>query len=535
MKIALAQINPIVGDLQGNAAKILDACLQAHKAGASLLVTPAMALTGYPVQDWLLRQEFLSTCERVLQQLAAKLPPLTVVIGHPQIEDGRLFNAASVICEGRTVARHFKKYLSFDSAFDEQRYFTAGDIPCTFEHNGSILGLAIGEDAYQMPYLQTIRRQGAQLLLAMHAIPYRIDQHDERLYMAKTASNQTALAAIHVNLVGGQDELVFDGASFAVDSRGRITHQSASFQETLSIVEWNDGQLLEGVKIGFPEQLASIYHALCLGIQDFIDKNDFPGVLIGLSGGVDSALVLAIAVDALGRDRVTTVMLSSPYTADISREDARTMAQNLGVKHMEIPIDTIFAQHQQTLSPHFQSLPAIPAAVTFENLQARIRAVLLMALSNQSGLLLINTSNKSEVAVGYSTLYGDMAGGFALLKDVSKTLVYALCHYRNQLGSVIPQRILLRPPSAELRPNQTDQDSLPPYPLLDAIVEAYVERGCSIEEIIAMGHSRSLVQRVIKLIHASEYKRRQAAPGIRLTRRDFGKSWHFPLTSRFLQ
>lgn len=535
MKIALAQINPIVGDLQGNADKILNTCLQAHAAQASLLITPEMSLTGYPAQDWLFRQDFISACGQILRQLAAELPPVTVVIGHPHAENGRLFNAASVIRDGKLIARYYKKYLSVGRVFDEQRYFTAGEVSCTFAHEGLIFGLTIGEDVHQLPYLQTIQQQGAQVLLAMRASPYSVGQHNERLSMAKAASSQIALPAIHINLAGGQDELVFDGASFAVDSRGERTHQFAAFQDMLGIIELNNDQLRKGTKIDLPEQLASIYAALCLGVRDFIGKNGFPGALIGLSGGVDSALVLAIAVDALGCDRVRTVMLPSPYTADISRQDARIMAQNLGVEHMEIPIDTIFAQHRQTLSVPLQLLPAIPAPTTEENLQARIRAILLMALSNQSSLLLLNTSNKSETAVGYSTLYGDMAGGFAVLKDVSKTLVYALCHYRNRIAPIIPERILQRPPSAELRPNQTDQDNLPPYPVLDAMIEAYVEQGCSVEEIVAMGYPQSLVQRVIHLIHGSEYKRQQAAPGIRLTRLDFGKSWRFPLTSRFLK
>ena len=532
IKIALAQINPIVGDLQGNVDKILDVCLQAQ---ASLFITPEMALTGYPVQDWLLHKDFISACEQALLTLAAKLHHITLVVGHPAVENDKLFNAASVIRCGKIIARYHKNHLSADNVFNEQRYFTAGDHPCTFEHDGLICGLTIGEEACQLSHLQRLQQQGAQVLLAMHASPYGIEQHGERLRIAKAASMRTVLPAIHVNLIGGQDELVFDGASFAVDGCGELTHQFAPFQETLGIIELSHDHPLHGTEIELPGKIASIYAALCLGVRDFIGKNKFSGVLIGLSGGIDSALVLAIAADALGYDRVRTVMLPSPYTTDISRQDAQMMAENLGVSHQEIPIDILFAQCRQTLLAPLQALPAMPNPTTEENLQARIRATLLMALSNQSGLLLLNTSNKSETAVGYGTLYGDMAGGLAVLQDVSKTLVYALCHYRNQISSVIPERILQRPPSAELRPNQTDQDSLPPYAALDAIIEAYIELGYSVEEIIALNYPQDIVQRVVNMIHASEYKRHQAAPGIRLTRRDFGKSWNFPLTSRFLK
>ncbi len=535
MKIALAQINPIVGDLQGNADKILDACERANAAQASLLVTPEMALTGYSVQDWLLRKDFIAACEQTLQQLSAKCPPITLVIGHPHAENGRLFNAVSVMYGGKTLARYYKNYLSIDRLLDEHGYFARGDHLCTFVHDGLTFGLVVGEDLSQLTYLQTMQQQGAHLLLAMCASPYRIEQHNERLRMARAAATHTALPVVHVNLVGGQDELVFDGASFVMDGRGERTHQFEAFQETLGFIELTQAQPVRGVMTCLPKREAGVYAALCMGVRDFIGKNSFSGVLIGLSGGIDSALVLAIAADALGQDKVKTVMLPSPYTADISLQDARAMAKNMGVTHLEIPIDTIFAQCRQILAVPLQSLPAIKNPTTEENLQARIRAILLMALSNQSGWMLLNTSNKSETAVGYSTMYGDMAGGFAVLKDVSKTLVYELCRYRNQISPVIPERILQRAPSAELRPNQTDQDSLPPYAILDAIIEAYVEQGRSIEEIVTINHPQALVERVINMIHRSEYKRQQAAPGICLTRRDFGRSWHFPLTSHFLK
>lgn len=534
MKIAIAQLNCTVGDLDGNTLKILHACQQSREAGADLVITPAMALCGYPPEDWLLRKDFIQACQQALIDLAAKISAVTLVIGHPHYVNGQLFNAASVIRAGHVITTYCS-HSSADNLVDEYHYFATGNQPCIFEHDNVTFGLAIHADYQSSFYLQSIRQAGAQVLLILDASSYCIDQQATRHQIMRENVAQTGMPAIYTNLVGGQDELVFDGASFAMNGNGDLMHQLAAFDETLGLIEIQGNRLIPGSCPPLPDRIAGIYAALCLGVHDFITKNGFPGVLIGLSGGIDSALVLAIAVDALGARQVRTVMMPSPYTADISIQDARTMAQNLSVHHAEIPIESIFENFLQMLSTELRTLPSAENPTTTENLQARIRGTLLMALANQSGSLVLTTGNKSETAVGYSTLYGDMAGGFSVLKDVSKTLVYQLCHYRNQITPIIPERILQRPPSAELRPGQTDQDSLPPYDILDSIIEAHVENGLSLEEITGIHHSKNEIRRVLRMIHSSEYKRRQAAPGIRITRRDFGKSWHFPITSRFLK
>lgn len=535
MNIALAQLNCTLGDLAGNVSKILHACQQARQAGAGLVVTPEMALCGHPPQDWLLRTDFIQACQQALASLATQIHDMTLVVGHPAYLDGKLHNAASVIRAGRIVATYHKRHLLNDGLLNDQRYFEAGDQPCTFEHDGITLGLAICADCQLLPHLQATRQMGAQLLLVLSASPYRLDKLADRQQRVREGVLHTGMPAIYVNLVGGQDELVFDGASFAINAQGEVTHQLPAFQEMLGKIEIKDNQPVSSPCTPLPDRISGIYSALCLGVRDFIEKNRIAGVLIGLSGGIDSALVLAIAVDALGSDRVRAVMMSSPYTIDISIQDARVMAGNLGVHHEEIPIDTLFETYLQTLRPALEAFPSPANPTTVENLQARIRGTLLMALANQYGLLVLTTSNKSETAVGYSTLYGDMAGGLSVLKDVSKTLVYQLCYHRNHISPIIPERILQRPPSAELRPNQTDQDSLPPYDRLDAIIAAHVEQGMSLQAIANLGYEENEVRRVLRLIHSSEYKRRQAAPGIRITRRDLGQSWRFPLTSHFLK
>ncbi|SCX11455.1 NAD+ synthase (glutamine-hydrolysing) [Nitrosomonas eutropha] len=535
MKIALAQINCTAGDLNGNPLKILHACQQAREARAKLVITPEMALCGSLPEDWLLRAEFVQACHQALMDLATQIHDVTLVIGHPHRTNGNLLNAVSVIRDGRLLITYGKNHLLTDPLLDERRYFTPGNQPCTFECDGTLFGLTTFSDYQHPAHLQALRSAGAQVLLTVGASPYAIDGQADRLRIVRAGITQTGLPTVYTNLVGGQDELVFDGASFAMDHSGKLVCQLAAFQETLGLIELHNNQLIPGQCSPLPDRIESVYSALRLGLRDFIDKNRISGVLIGLSGGVDSALVLAIAVDALGADRVSNVMMPSPYTADISLEDAQIMAGNLGVHYTEIHITELFEQFKQTLHPALQTWPTTGPQTTMENLQARIRGTLLMALANQSGRLVLTTSNKSETAVGYSTLYGDMAGGFSILKDVSKTLVYQLCHYRNRISPIIPERILQRPPSAELRPDQTDQDNLPPYAVLDAIIAAYVENNLSPAEIIAMNYPEETVRQVLHMIHSCEYKRRQAAPGIRITRRDFGPSWRFPITSGFRQ
>lgn len=534
MKLAIAQINCTVGDLAGNAAKILDFAGRARDMGAALLVTPELALSGYPPEDLLLREGFHQACKSTLANLAGKITGITLLVGHPHLVDSGLYNAASVIRDGQVIATYHKNRLPNYTVFDEQRYFESGTDPCIFDVAGTKFGINICADVWEEGAATRARKAGADVLLVLNASPYHMDKQTLRYQLIRRRISETAMTIVYANLVGGQDELVFDGASFAMNNKGELTHQFDEFSETLGLIELQNGMLVPGEIMPRQALQASIYRALCLGVQDYVGKNEFPGVLLGLSGGVDSALTLAIAVDALGADKVRTVMMPSPYTADISRQDAYLMAQTLGVRYSEFPIKPVFDQFLGTLADEFKGLSTIGNAdTTEENLQARIRGTLLMALSNKYGSIVLTTGNKSEMAVGYCTLYGDMAGGFAVLKDISKTMVYQLCHYRNSLGTVIPERVIQRAPSAELRPNQTDQDNLPPYAVLDAIIEAYMERDLSLHEIMRMNFSEADVRRVVHLIRVSEYKRRQSPVGIRITRRGFGKDWRYPITSKY--
>jgi NAD+ synthetase len=556
IKIAVAQINCTLGDLSGNAARILDCAERARAAGAQLLLTPELALCGYPPEDLLLRDGFFRDCAAALDQLAAALPAIKAIVGHPQLANGSRYNAASVLQDGRIAATYRKRNLPNYTVFDEERYFEPGGEPVVFEVNGVRLGINICEDLWgeQGPVEagasaeqrgaaareqrklwradapRLARAAGAQVLLVLNASPYHTRQHASRLKVARERAAETGLAIVYANLVGGQDELVFDGASFALDARGEVTHQLPFFEEALEYIDIVDGVPQLGSRAPTLSLEASVYRALCLGVRDYLGKNGFPGAILGLSGGIDSALTLAIACDALGADKVRAVMMPSQYTADISWLDSRDMVKRLGVRYDEIPIRPVFDAFLATLAGEFKGRPA---DATEENLQARIRGTLLMALSNKFGSIVLTTGNKSEMAVGYSTLYGDMAGGFAMIKDVAKTLVYRLSEYRNGLGEVIPRRIIERAPSAELRPDQTDQDSLPPYAVLDAIMSAYMEQNLSAAEIVAGGQREEDVQRVVGLIKKNEYKRRQAPIGIRITQRGFGKDWRYPITSMY--
>jgi NAD+ synthetase len=530
MKLAIAQINCTVGDIAGNAAKIAEWAARARDAGASLVVTPELALSGYPPEDLLLREGFYRACEAALEGLARRVQGVTLVVGHPQQTDEGRYNAASVIRDGRVIAGYHKLNLPNYTVFDEKRYFDAGHEPCVFTVDGVKVGINICADVWEEGAAGRARSAGAELLLVLNASPYHMNKQLSRYEAIHARVGETGIPIAYANLVGGQDELVFDGASFVMDGRGALTHQLPEFEECLGLVEIRERAPVPG-EVAPPRPLeASVYRALILGLRDYIGKNGFPGVLIGLSGGIDSALTLAIAVDALGADKVRAVMLPSQYTADISLEDARAMARTLGVRYDEFPIRPVFDSFLATLREEFKGLPQ---DTTEENIQARIRGTLMMALSNKYGSIVLTTGNKSEMAVGYATLYGDMAGGFAVIKDITKTLVYRLARYRNSRGPVIPERVITRAPSAELRPNQTDQDSLPPYDLLDQIVEAYMENDLSVPEIIAQGYPEAEVRRVVHLIHVSEYKRRQAPVGIRVTPRGFGKDWRYPITSKY--
>jgi NAD+ synthase (glutamine-hydrolysing) len=549
VKVALAQINATVGDLAGNAAKIIDAARRAHAQGARLVLTPELALCGYPPEDLLLRPAFMQACAEALADCAhalADLPGLFVVVGHPHQfgERGDVrskshavqqrYNAASVLAGGRIVATYCKRELPNYQVFDERRYFAsgrdAGQAPVVFEVEGLKFGLNICEDAWFDEPGAAAKAAGAQVLCVLNASPFHLGKLDEREQRMGTRARALALPLLYVHLTGAQDEVVFDGASFAVDARGEVTARAPMFEEHLCIVEVN-AQTASGAITPVPVIEAQAWAALVVGVRDYIGKNGFPGAIIGLSGGIDSALVLAIAVDALGAERVRTVMMPSPYTADISWIDARDMAQRLGVRYDEISIVPMFDAFKQSLAAEFAGRAE---DTTEENIQARIRGTLLMALSNKFGAIVLTTGNKSEMATGYCTLYGDMAGGFAVIKDVAKTLVYRLAEWKNAQGpEVIPRRIITRPPSAELRPDQKDQDSLPPYEVLDAILQRYMEDDQGIDEIVAAGFPVADVERVTRLIKVNEYKRRQAPVGIRITHRAFGRDWRYPITSKF--
>ncbi|MEQ1597864.1 MAG: NAD+ synthase [Methylotenera sp.] len=534
MKIALAQINCIVGDIKGNAAKILDFANRAKTAGASLVITPELALSGYPPEDLLFRDDFNHACEQALWRLAEQVSGITLLVGHPHLKSKKLYNAASVIENGKITATYHKQCLPNYSVFDEERYFQAGSKALVFSHQGTKFGVMICADGWEAFPAQRAKQAGAEFLLALNASPYHMDKLETRYEVIAERAKETNLPVIYVNMVGGQDELVFDGASFVLDKTGKVTQQLSSFVEALEIVEINalEANAHAPSRAHISDKLsieAAVYNALKLGLADYVNKNGFPSVVLGLSGGIDSALTLAIAVDALGAERVKVVLMSSEFTASISVDDAVEMANLVGVKYSQIPIKDLFELFRETLAPEFGDLPFNTAE---ENLQARIRGMLLMALSNKFGSIVLTTGNKSEMAVGYSTLYGDMAGGFSLLKDVPKTLVYKLAEYRNSISKIIPERIITRAPSAELRANQKDQDSLPAYEILDAIMQAYVEEDMSRDKIIAKGFSEADVNRVTNLIDHNEYKRRQAPVGVRITQRGFGKDRRYPITCK---
>ena len=550
MKVALAQMNVVVGDLQGNADRIIAQARAAHAAGVDLLVTPELALCGYPPEDLLLRPAFLAACEAQLRRIAAELAGLAglqVVVGHPRARDDGVarerswseppcLNAASVLGAGRISHSYAKRELPNYQVFDERRYFysgrDAGLGAVVFEVRGLKVGLLICEDAWFDEPAAAAQAAGAELLCVINASPFHVGKVEEREQRMAERARAAGLPLVYAHLVGGQDEVVFDGASFAVQADGTLAARATMFEEALAVVEVDGAtRRLSGAIAPEPEFEAQVWQALVTGVRDYLGKNGFPGALIGLSGGIDSALVLAIAVAALGADKVRTVMMPSPYTADISWIDARDMARRLGVRYDEMSIVPMFDAFLGTLAEEFKGLPL---DATEENIQARIRGTLLMALSNKFGSIVLTTGNKSEMATGYCTLYGDMAGGFAVIKDVAKTLVFRLARWRNAQGpEIIPDRIITRPPSAELRPDQKDEDSLPPYEVLDAILARYMEQDQSIAEIVAAGFRPEDVERVTRLIKVNEYKRRQAPVGIRITHRGFGRDWRYPITSKF--
>jgi NAD+ synthase (glutamine-hydrolysing) len=552
--VALAQINVTVGDLAGNAAKIVEFSRRAYALGARVVLTPELSLCGYPPEDLLLRPAFMQACTQALRDCAAALadlPDLFVVVGHPhqsgEVGDVRSkshavqlrHNAASVLNAGRITATYNKRELPNYQVFDERRYFAsgrdAGEGPVVFESGGLRFGLLICEDAWFDEPAAAAKAAGADVLCVLNASPFHLGKVAERETRMAERARQLQVPLLYAHLTGGQDEVVFDGASFALNADGTVGARAAMFEEALTLVQVSNTQALGAIE-AVPSLHAQAWSALVTGVRDYVGKNGFPGALIGLSGGIDSAVVLAVAVDALGADKVRAVMMPSPYTASISCEDARDMAKRLNVRYDELSITPMFEAFKASLQQEFEGRAE---DTTEENIQARVRGTLLMALSNKFGSIVLTTGNKSEMATGYCTLYGDMAGGFAVIKDVAKTLVYELAQWKNEQtaaskeGEWIPRRIITRPPSAELRPDQTDQDSLPPYEVLDAILQRYMEEDQSIEQIVAAGFNMADVERVTRLIKINEYKRRQAPVGIRITHRAFGRDWRYPITSRF--
>ncbi len=534
LRIAVAQFNATVGDLTGNVERIIECASQARDRGAQLLLTPELALCGYPPEDLLLRPDFYRACKRALDDLAGRVEGIALIVGHPEEHEGRRHNAATVIENGRIMAVYRKIRLPNYDVFDEKRYFDPGNEACVVTLGGVRCGINICADIWEPGAAERAAHAGAELLLVLNASPCHLEKHQQRVEVLRERIAATGIPAIYANLVGGQDELVFDGASFALDAQGNCRMRLPQFVEALGVIDYDAGRLRSDDMADELPLEAEAYRALVLGVHDYIGKSGFSGVIIGLSGGIDSALTLCVAVDALGADRVRAVMMPSPYTAQMSLDDSRAMIAALGVRYDEIPIAPAMETYRTMLDPLFAGMAA---DTTEENIQARIRGNILMALSNKTGALVLTTGNKSEMAVGYCTLYGDMAGGFAVIKDVYKTLVYRLARYRNTLCAsgeqVIPENIIVRPPSAELKPDQTDQDSLPAYEVLDAIVHAYMEEDRSPREIIAAGLPEEEVRRVVRLLRIAEYKRRQSPVGIRITPRGFGKDWRYPITNRY--
>ena len=535
LRIALAQINPLVGDVEGNAARIITAAEQARdELAADVVLFPELCLTGYPPEDLLLRPGLHVRVLRALEEVKRRVSGITLVFGLPQQAAGGLFNAAVVLRDGQLLGSYHKQHLPNYSVFDEKRYFAAGSAPCVVAINGVQVGITLCEDVWHPGPVAQAVAAGARLILNLNASPFHINKGREREEVVRARIKENGVPLVYVNQVGGQDELVFDGESFVMDEMGEVVLRAPAWQEGVWLAEFEVTdeavRAMPGTVVPAHSLEASVYGALVCGVRDYIEKNGFRGVVLGLSGGIDSALTLAVAVDAIGAARVEAVMMPSRYTADMSVEDAAAEARLLGVDYRVITIEPLFNAFLTSLRDEFAGTQP---DTTEENLQARCRGVLLMAISNKKGKIVLTTGNKSEMAVGYATLYGDMAGGFDVLKDVPKTLVFRLAEYRNSISSVIPQRVIDRPPSAELAPDQKDSDSLPPYETLDAILERYVELDQCLEEIVAAGYDEVTVRRVIRLVDRNEYKRRQAAPGVRITRRAFGRDRRYPITSGF--
>ncbi len=535
VKVALAQIDLAVGDVAGNTAKIIDYAIRARdQERADLVVFPELSVCGYPPEDLLFHAGLRHSVEKAVAEIRDKVYGIAVLIGFPEYADGNIYNSCAVYSDGYAISRYRKQLLPNYSVFDEERYFEAGKNAAVFKLNGIRIGITICEDVWRPEPIARSRSAGAECVIAINGSPYELDTQPRREKTVRTRIAEVDIPVVYLNMVGGQDELVFDGGSFVMDADGETVFRAPPFEEALYTVSLNGtakgvvperGDCAEALSTE-----ASIYRALVTGTRDYVTKHGFPGVVIGLSGGIDSALVLAIACDAIGANRVRVVMMPFRYTSTMSQEDAAKQAAILGVRYDVIPIEPIYDAAVRQLKPIFGDKPA---DVTEENIQARSRGLLLMAISNKTGRMLLTTGNKSEMAVGYATLYGDMAGGFAPIKDCSKKMVYRLARYRNTIAEAIPERVITRPPSAELRPDQKDTDSLPDYDVLDPILEAFIEDDLSVAEITARGFDRDTVLRILEMVKRNEYKRRQAPPGIRISRRAFGRDWRYPITSGY--
>jgi len=535
-KIALAQLNFLVGDVHGNATRVITTTRRARaEFGADLVLFPELTLSGYPPEDLLFHRGFRRQIELGLDRVRQEVQDASVVIGFPEYTRAGIYNSAALISGGAIAAIHRKAELPNYKVFDEKRYFQPGAQPTVVDQQGFRIGMLVCEDIWEPESTQLARSDGAELLVVINASPYELHKQREREDIARIRARDVGLPLAYVNIMGGQDELIFEGNSFVMDADGRVVMRAPAYEEGIYPVEFmrqGRGKVVPKPGPIAPElsDEASVYGALVLGVRDYVNKHGFPGVVMGLSGGVDSALTLAIAVDALGADRVHAVMMPSRYTSEMSLNDAEEQARTLGVKYSKLSIEGMFEATLATLKDEFAGRAP---DTTEENIQSRCRMLLLMGISNKTGKMLLTTGNKSEMAVGYATLYGDMAGGFAPIKDCSKLLVYRLAAYRNSLGPVIPQRVIDRPPSAELRHDQKDSDSLPPYNVLDAILEAFIEEDLSVDELEARGFDRATVGRVLDLVKRNEYKRRQAPPGVRVSRRAFGRDWRYPITNGY--
>jgi NAD+ synthase (glutamine-hydrolysing) len=533
--VALAQLDLMVGDVAGNTRKILDYTTRAREELlADLVVFPELSICGYPPEDLLFHSGLRRRVEEAVETIRDSVRDIAVLLGFPDYSDDKIFNACVVFKDGKILAHYRKQMLPNYSVFDEVRYFKAGTAASVFALNGIRVGLNICEDVWASSPPAASRAAGAEVLIAINGSPYDLSSQSHREQVVRKRVQEIGIPAVYLNMVGGQDELVFDGGSFAMDADGEIVFRAPAFKEGLYHVELAAGgagvvpQSADVAPLLPKEQ--SVYQALVCGTRDYVDKHQFPGVVLGLSGGIDSALVLSVACDALGADRVRTVMMPFRFTSTMSQEDAAKQARIHNVRYDVIPIEPIYETILKQLDPIFEGRDF---DVTEENIQARIRGLLLMAISNKTGRMLLTTGNKSEMAIGYATLYGDMAGGFAPIKDCSKSLVYQLARYRNSISEVIPERIITRAPSAELRPHQKDSDSLPAYEILDPILEAFIEEDLSVNEIVDKGFEREVVVRVLEMVKRNEYKRRQAPPGIRISRRAFGRDWRYPITSSY--